>query len=155
MKIVVFLVGIVLFFGCADRSAFSKFDIKPDEETAFDNVVYGKLTKDSTVYAVASALHLNSIYPQRFGTVEAFYIVVFAKDKQLLENINLTLNSQKVFQLEKLPPQNEYTHLLNYENKWSSYYLAKFPHQKQRKLSLGIALSNGANTTLAFQKNLR
>ncbi len=146
-----FLILIFGFGGCADKDAFSKFKLVKDEELAFDNVMFAKVLKGEKVYAVASAVHLNAVYPKRY-TEEAFYIIIFAKNKKLLENFSLTLNDKKVLSLEKLPPKNEFAHLLRIENKWSSYYLAKFPVQKSGRLTLKVTLSNEASATLVFQK---
>ncbi len=146
-----FLTLAIGFGGCADKDAFSKFKLVKDEELAFDNVMFAKVLKENEVYAVASAVHLNAVYPKRYAK-ETFYIIIFAKNKKLLENFSLTLNDTKVLSLEKLPPQNEYAHLLRIENKWSSYYLAKFPAQKAGPLSLKITLSNLAQAVLTFQK---
>ncbi len=139
------------FGGCADKDAFSKFKLGEDEESAFDNTVFAKVLKGNKVYAVASAIYLNKVYPKRYKE-DTFYIIVFGKDKKFLQNISLTLNGEKVRFLEKLPPQNEYAHLLHINNQWSSYYLAKFPPQKKGTLSLKIILSNKAEATLTFQK---
>ena len=148
---VLLFISIIGFTGCADKDAFSKFKLVKDEELAFDNVMFAKVLKDDQVYAVASAIHLNAVYPKRY-TLETFYIIIFAKNKKLLENFTLTLNGKKVLALEKLPPQNEYAHLLRIENQWSNYYLAKFPTQKTGTLTLKITLSNQAQAILTFQK---
>lgn len=144
---------ILTFGGCADKDAYSKFKLADDEEVAFDNTIFSKILKQNKAYGVTSALYLNKVYPKRYDK-ETFYIIVFAKDKKLLENFSLTLNGKKVRSLEKLPEQNEYSHLLHVRNKWSSYYLAKFPSQKNGQLSLNIILSNKAKATLKFQKKI-
>ncbi len=147
----ILFVFILIFGGCADKGGYTKFKVSEDEELAFDNTLFSKLIKGNKSYGVASALYLNRVYPQRYNQ-ETFYIIIFAKDKKLLQNFSLTLNGKNVHILEKLPEQNEYAHLLHVRNKWSSYYLAKFPPQKKGKLSLNIVLSNKAAATLTFQK---
>ena len=151
LSVILFIVLSVMFSGCADKDAFSKFKLVKDEELAFDNVMFSKVTKEGKVSAVASAVYLNAVYPKRYQK-EVFYIIIFAKNKKLLENFTLTLNDKKVLVLQKLPPQNEYAHLLRIENRWSNYYLAKFPVQKPGTLTLKITLSNQAKAALTFQK---
>lgn len=143
---------ILLLSGCADKDAFSKFKLVKDEELAFDNVMFSKIKKGENVYAVAAAVHLNDVYPKRYEK-ENFYIIIFAKNKKLLNNFSVTLDDAKPLLIKKLPKQNEYTHLLHIKNSWSSYYLAKFPTQKAKKLTLHISLPNQAKATLTFQKN--
>ena len=141
----------IVFDGCADKDAFSKFQLIKDEALAFDNVVSGKIHKNQKTFAIVSAVHLNAIYPKRYSQ-ETFYIIIFAKNRKLLENFALSLNDTKVSTLKKLPPHNEYSHLLQIKNRWSNYYLATFPPQKEGKLNLKITLANQAATTLTFQK---
>ena len=146
------LMMLLFFTGCAQKDAFSKFKLVKDEELAFDNVMFSKIIKNDRVYAVAAAVHLNEVYPNRYNE-ESFYIIVFAKNKKFLSNFTLTLNGKQPLKIEQLPQQNEYSHLLRIQNEWSSYYLAKFPRQKAGKLTLKMVLSNNAEATLNFQKN--
>ncbi len=138
--------------GCAEKDAFSKFKFVKDEELAFDNVMFAKVKKADKVYAVAAAVYLNEVYPKRYNE-ENFYLIVFAKNKKLLNNFSLTLNEKKPLAITKLPQQNEFSHLLHIQNHWSNYYLAKFPLQHPGKLTLRISLANRATATLTFQKN--
>ena len=148
---IVLFIFIIMLTGCADKDAFSKFKLIKDEELAFDNVMFSKVVKEKKVYAVVSAVYLNAVYPKRFDK-ESFYIIIFAKNKKLLDNFSVTLNGNNVLELQKLPPQNEFTHLLDIKNEWSSYYLAKFATQNSGKLTLEVSLSNQAKTTLVFVK---
>ena len=155
-KIIMIIFSLILISltltGCADKDAFSKFKLVKDEELAFDNVMFSKVKKDQKVYAVAAAVYLNDVYPKHYKK-ENFYIIIFAKNKTLLNNFSVTLDDAKPLLIQKLPQQNEYTHLLHIQNSWSNYYLAKFPSQKEKKLTLHISLPNQAKATLTFQKN--
>ncbi len=148
-----FLTLTLSFVGCADKDAFSKFDITRDEAAAFDNLEMQKVTdKQQRIYAVVGAVDLSVVYPQRFNDSETFYMVIFAKDKKYLENFKVLLNGRNVTQLTKIPANNEYAHLLKMRNEWSAHYLARFQKGNETKLQLVVELANGAKALLEFQK---
>jgi len=147
-----FLILFIFLSGCADKDAFSKFHFTEDEAVAFDNLVIKKVLKDNNLYAVVGAIDLTTLYPQRYKRYETFYIVIFAKDKKYLENFRLQLNKQNILELQKLPPNNEYAHLLQLQNRWSAHYLAKFNKPTSTAMLLSVALANGAKALLAFEK---
>ncbi len=153
MKTLFFVFLLLLLFGCAEKSAYSKFKLFKDQEVAFDNVSLGKITRGQKISGVISALYLNEIYPKKF-TKEAFYIIVYTKDADLLSRFEVTLNSNFPVLVTKLPPQNEYSHLLDIRNSWSYYYFVEFTSTKSASLKLSFKLQNGAKATVEFQKNL-
>ena len=147
-----FILSVVLFVGCADKDAYSKFELLKDQEVAFDNVTLAKIIKGTKVDGVFSALYLNAVYPNRYDK-ETFYLIVFSKNKRLLENFEVSLNKNTPVSVVKLPPNNEYSHLLDIKNDWSHYYLVRFASTEAKKLQLALQLSNAAKATVTFQKN--
>ena len=150
------LVGIALatiFFGCANKDAFSEFELVKDEKLAFDNVELAKIRDaKGNLYGVVSAVHLNSVYPKRFDA-ESFYIIIYPKNRELLKGIRITLNDKLPFYMKKLPQKNEFSHLLRIQNGWSSYYLVKFPKTEDATLKLTTILGNDAKATVSFRKS--
>ncbi|SFV49826.1 hypothetical protein MNB_SM-7-1449 [hydrothermal vent metagenome] len=150
--LIVFLTVFLGLSGCAQKDAFSRFEFVKDEELSFDNVMFSKLTANNhKVYAAVAALHLNEVYPKRYNH-EKFYIILFAKNRKYLTNLKFTLNDKAALKLEKLPAQNEFSHLLRIENEWSNYYLVEFPSQEDKKLTLKISLANKAEAKLVFNR---
>ncbi len=153
-KLVFTLIVSFLLAGCADKDAYSKFELLKDQEVAFDNVTLAKITKADEVSGVLSALYLNAVYPKRYEK-ETFYVIVYSKDKRLLENLEFSLNGVKPLSLTVLPPQNEFSHLLDIKNDWSHYYLVEFKPSNATKLKLSLKLLNKAQASVTFEKTQR
>ena len=144
-------IAFTAFFGCAEKSALSKFDLPKEQERALNSVTLGKIEQNGELYAIVEAICLNLIDPKRYKN-ESFYIVIATKKKGLLHRITLELDGKSPLRLVKLPQKNDYTNLTGIDNEWNDYYFVEFPPIHSRKLKLRIELSNGAEATVDFQK---
>ena len=149
---IVVLVSLSIF-GCADKDAYSKFNLTKAQEIAFDNVTLAKITDKGETDGVFSALYLNEIYPKRYDN-DTFYVIFYLKQKERLNDFNITLNEQEPLEVKKLPPNNDYTNLLDIKNDWSHYYLIEFDRSDAKNLKLQIELKNGAKASVDFEKTL-
>ena len=153
IKVATIIAALFFFYGCADKSAYSKFGLNSDEERAFDNVkVTHFSTKEGKNIAVMAAVHLNAVYPKRCKENECFYLLFVPKEKRLLRQMHLTLNDHPVLELKKLPSKNEYAHLLNMEAKWSDFYFARFAKENNTTLLLHVEIGEKASANVTFEK---
>ncbi len=163
-KILFSTIVVLLIGGCAQRDAFSQFDLTSDQERSIDNAFYARLTKiikddnitsHTQVSAVTAGLYLNELYPNRYDDAEQFYIVFFAKNKALLQYFQFQLNGNNPIKVVKLPAENEYSHLMKMNNKWSTHYLLTFQKIKSKTLKLKVKILDGSKATLIFHKTPR
>jgi len=139
-----------LILGCADKDAFSKFHLQEDEALAVDNLKTFFL-RDHAKHkdGVVSCLYLNEIYPDKFTENENFYIAYYGLSKPL----SFQLNNISAQTIQKLPPKNEYTHLVDINASWVKQYYVVFPKQNEKKLHLKIQTPQKAMGVVVFQKN--
>jgi hypothetical protein len=147
-----FLGAAVLFSGCAKKDAFSKFDIDYDKELGIDHAVYTKIRRGHNISGVSIMVYLNNVYPDRYDDTERFYVVMFARKKGFLNNFQFLLNGEHPIEVKLLPRDNEYAHILDYDQKWTKHYLLVYQKQKKKKLTLDIRLLDGSTATASFVK---
>lgn len=162
MKVFLISVSILLMFtGCATKSAFSKFDMTPKQELSASSLQSNKIISGNKVDGVFSAIYLNEIYPDSFNQNEYFFVTIFLKNKQemhdpnSLDDVNLVLklNSKLPIKIKELAPTNQFSHLVSIQNSWSSYYLVAFEEDKEKKLNLVLESGQSSSAALRYQKD--
>ena len=144
------LTFVVLFSGCADKNAFSKFNMSEKEELGTDSLLNSKVRKGEEVDGIVSVIYLNKVYPDKLTENETFYVNFFVKDKT--QGFSFTLNGEKAIITEELKSQNPYSFLTPLHTSWSKYYLVQFKKQKD---ILNFVFHSGLfeSDTLVFEKD--
>ncbi|MFA6191847.1 MAG: hypothetical protein WC665_05795 [Sulfurimonas sp.] len=147
------LVFILLFSACADKTAFSRFEMKGEQELAVSSLQSSKVVSGEIVEGVFSAIYLNSIYPDIASKYETFYIFLYLKKGK--EDFIVKLNGKMPLKIEKLSHVNKFSHLASTENEWNSYYLVTFEKDSQNSNQLNLVLESGLSSSAAlmYQKD--
>jgi len=155
----IFLIFLILFTGCSKKNAFFGFEMDKAQELCASSLQSSKIiSKDGEVSGVFSAVYLNEVYPHAFYEEEYFFIFFYTKeDKELYDPKNptdtdliLKLNSQLPVKIEKLPQQNQFSHLADIKNDWNHYYLVAF--KKSSVLNLVLENSKSSSAVLKYKK---
>lgn len=139
------LTFILLFSSCADKTAFSKFNMTQEQELAASSLQSSKIVLGESVNGVVSVLYLNEIHPEMFKENEFFYISLYLKEEK--QKFTITLNGKEPLAIEKLPHANKFSHLLSTENEWNSYYLVHFKNESLEVEQNSKNLLDETNTT--------
>jgi hypothetical protein len=155
------LTFIVLFNGCADKNAFSKFGMSEAQERSASSLQSSKIKTQGKIEGLFSAVYLNEVYPKIYSNNEYFFIYLYLKNKKemydpnKLEDIKLTLklNSKLPVKIKQLPHDSQFSDLVSTKNGWNRYYLVAFKKESSKKLS--IVLENGqfSSDSLIYQKD--
>ncbi|WP_324170511.1 hypothetical protein [Sulfurimonas sp.] len=151
----------LLFTGCADKNAFSKFNMQKEQELSASNSQSSKIKTAQKIDGIVSAIYLNNVYPNTYTSNEYFYIYLYLKnekemyDPTSVDDINLTirLNNKLPIKVEKLTNKNKFSHLSSVENEWRRYYLLAFKKDKNNALNLVLESGQSFSGKLAFQKD--
>jgi len=146
----------LLFLGCADKNAFSRFEMKKEQELGAVNLQNSEIkTKDGEIKGIVSIVYLNNVYPTKYKDYEYFYVYLYLNDKQNLQNINflMKLNDKTPLSLKKLSSSNEFSNLTSTYNKWTNYYLAKFKQEKESKIKFTIEAEKFKSATMVYDKD--
>jgi len=146
----VFLVFSIFFAGCAEKSAFSRFNMSKKQELGVDSLMNSKVRTGNRVEGVVSVIYLNKVYPETYQEDEFFYVYMYLKNRD--NNINFILNNEEAISVKKLPVKNEFNYLTSINTKWNKYYLVKF--KKQGDI-LKFLLESGQSSSdlLVFEKD--
>ncbi|MFT7004683.1 MAG: hypothetical protein ACJAWW_002048 [Sulfurimonas sp.] len=150
----------LLFLGCADKNAFSKFKMLPDQELSANSLQSSKIKLGENVAGVVSTIYLNEIYPKVYTANEYFYVYVYLKDgskmydPNTLDDIKLTLklNNKLPLKIKKLDSKNKFSHLASVNSEWNQYFLIAFEEEKTNKLSLVLENGQSSSDSLVYQK---
>lgn len=145
------LAFVLLFSSCADKTAFSRFEMSNEQELAASSLQSSKIVSGENVDGVFSSIYLNEIYPERFQDEESFYLFLYLKTEK--ENFNITLNGKAPIKIEKLPHANEFSHLVSIENEWNNYYFVSFKKDSQSELNLQLESGPFSSAVLKYQKD--
>lgn len=154
MKIfLISLTFILIFSSCADKTAFSRFEMSKEQELTASNLQSSKIMSGERVDGIFSAIYLNEIYPSSIYERESFYVSLYLKQDR--ENFKIRLNGKLPLSIEKLPHANEFSHLASVENEWYSYYLVIFEKEAQPRDRLSLQLESGLSSgaVLTYQKD--
>ncbi len=146
----IILTFLVLFVGCADKNAFSKFEMSQKQELSANALQRSKVKNGEKVNGIVSTVYLNFISPKEYKDGEYFYVYTYLKNKNY--EFHFLLNDKEPISIKELPSTNEFTELISIDNKWSRYYLVKFPKQSDK---INFVLKNGPYTSdiLKFEKD--
>ncbi|MDO8454346.1 MAG: hypothetical protein Q7S59_07230 [Sulfurimonas sp.] len=147
------LAFILFFSACADKTAFSRFEMSKEQELAASSLQSSKIVSEEGVDGVFSVIYLNAIYPDMVNKYETFYISLYLKKDK--ENFVIKLNGKMPLEMEKLPHENKFSHLASTENEWNSYYLISFEKDSQDSKQLSLVLESGRSSSVAlmYQKD--
>jgi len=126
MKYIVLFLTLLILSGCSHKNAFSNFDMDKYQQLGIQHHKKIKLTKNNKTIGTFSSIYLNNVYPDRYNKNEYFYISIYLKDSQNLEDYKIQLNKKDPLKIEKLSFENLFSKLTNERNKWSKYYLVSF-----------------------------
>lgn len=155
----IILIFSVFFTGCSRKNAFYEFKMSKAQELSISSIQSSKiLSKDGKVNGLFSAIYLNEVYPEIYNEEEYFFVFFFTKDaKELYDqsnpidgNLKLTLNSQLPDKIEKLPSDNNFSHLIDTKNNWNGYYLVTF--KKADSISLVLQNDTLSSSVLKYKK---
>ncbi len=150
MKIFFTSLVIVLFLSaCADKTAFSRFEMSEEQELTASSLQSSKIVSGERVDGIFSAIYLNEVYPDTMYEHESFYISLYLKQDK--ENFKIWLNGHLPLIIEKLPHANQFSHLASVESEWSSYYLVTFQKYAQKSKDfnepLTLVLESGPSSS--------
>lgn len=150
--LLIILLFLLTFSGCAQKSAFERFQLTKSQELAEDSIQSSKIVNGKNeVVGVVTAVYLNKVNPKRYKNNEYFYVYLYAKNKNAV--IDFTLNQKPALLQEALPNINEFTALTAFTSKWNKYYLIGFAEEKEQNvLQLNINI-DASHTTLTFKKD--
>ena len=151
----------ILFIGCADKNAFSKFKMQEDQELAANSLQGSKVKMGENVEGIFSAIYLNEVYPNVYSVNEYFYVSLYLKEKKemydtnTLDDIKLTmkLNGKLPVKIKKLESNNKFSHLASVKSKWRNYYLVAFEKEQTNKISLVLETDQSSSDALTYQKD--
>lgn len=149
-----------LFVSCADKNAFTRFNMQEDQELGAANLQSSKIKMGENLDGIVSVVYLNHVYPKVYTNDEYFYISLYLKDKKemfdpkKLDDIKLTmkLNSKLPIKIKKLEAANKLSHLTSVYNEWTMYYLVAFKKDDENKISLVLETDQSSSDALVYQK---
>lgn len=156
---IIFLTFLILFTGCSKKNAFFGFEMDKTQELCASGMQSSKIiSKDGEVSGVFSAIYLNEIYPHAFYGDEYFFVFFYTKEeKELYDSKNhtetdlvLKLNNKLPIKTEKLPQENQFSHLADIKNDWNHYYLVAF--KKSDVLNLILQNGKSSSAVLKYKK---
>ena len=142
---------LILFQGCGEKNAFSRFKLSEKQELGLNSLQSSKLKNGNQVNGVMSVVYLNQTDPDNFKSGEVFYVFMYTKDRA--EAIEFTLNGHTPsLYVKELTSDNEFTHLTSIDTKWNRYFVVTF--EKQGDI-LNFQAKNGkfSSSILRFEKN--
>ena len=142
----------VLFLGCADKNAFSKFGMNKAQELSASSIQTSKIKSDGYMDGVFSAIYLNDVYPDKYFDNEYFLISLYIKGRKDTD-INLMLNKKRCMKIKRLPQNNEFSDLVGANNRWKKYFLVVFKKEKSTTLSLVLENGQSFSDPLVYQKD--
>lgn len=155
----IFLTFLIIFTGCSKKNAFFGFEMDKTQELCASGMQSSKIiSKDGEVSGVFSAIYLNEIYPHAFYGDEYFFVFFYTKEeKELYDSKNptetdlvLKLNNELPIKTEKLPQENQFSHLADIKNDWNHYYLVAF--KKSDVLNLMLQNGKSSSAVLRYKK---
>ncbi len=149
----IILTFLLIFTACADKNAFTKFNMLPKQELGISSLQSSKIKTEEHIDGIVSAIYLNEVYPDIYNGKEYFYIYLYLKERKDEIKFTLKLNSKLPIKVEELPNKNKFSHLSSIEGKWQRYFLVSF--EKESKSELSLVFKNGPSSSdkLIYQKD--
>jgi len=150
MKSILILTTLMLIFGgCSHKNAFSNFEMTQKQELGASSLQNSKVKAGERVDGIFSAIYLNEVYPESFNQNEYFYVFYYLKNE---ENTSLKLNGLAPLKIKKLEKENQFSHLVKVQNRWTQYYLVSFA-QQENNISLVFENGQSFSDALVYQKD--
>jgi hypothetical protein len=154
------LLATLLFTACAPKSGF----FSPDRlyQSALAHSQKGEIYNSLEMKASIVATYLNGTLEEyKKSPDEVFLIAIYIdedlsdKSKQGIMNpsYRLTLNGEKPSAIRALAYDADLIKIAPFRNRWSDYYIIKFPKVSSEKLTLEYAHKNYGKATLSFLKD--
>nr|WP_321265637.1 hypothetical protein [uncultured Sulfurimonas sp.] len=162
MKYTITILTFLLFFsGCADKNAFSKFNLDAQQELSAANLQSSKIKSAGRVEGIMSAIYLNKIYPNIYTSDEYFYVYFYLKNEKEMYNPNtlkeikltMKLNDKLPLKIKELEATNKFSHLTSIQNKWMRYYLVAFEKNANNDINLILQSDQFSSDILQYQKD--
>ena len=146
----IILTFLLLLSGCADKNAFSRFNMSEKQELSANALQRSKIKFEDKVNGIVSTVYLNFVSPEEYDDGEYFYVYLYLKNKNYTSHF--LLNDEEPLSVEELPSTNAFTELTSVNNEWSKYYLVKFEKQDDK---LNFVFENGpySSDILKFEKD--
>ncbi|MDA3908734.1 MAG: hypothetical protein PF437_06570 [Sulfurimonas sp.] len=151
----------ILFMGCADKNAFTKFNMQPYQELGAASLQGSKIKMGENIEGIFSAIYLNKVYPNVYTVNEYFYVYLYLKndkkmhDTNTLDDIKLTmrLNGKLPVKIKKLDAKNQFSHLASVYSEWRRYYLVAFEKEDESSINLVLETDQSSSDELTYQKD--
>lgn len=161
LKIFSFFIVFFFLIGCSKNIDINKLDIQKIQELSMVNTRKGELSnQNSTIFILAT--YLNPIKISNIdNTKENFLISIYASKRR--ENIKednnpfyqVYLNDNVLMDdIKRVDKKSKILKLIPIKNRWSEYYLLKFPKQKTKTLKLIFENKQHNKVNLIFSKEL-
>jgi hypothetical protein len=152
-----FLVIFIFFTGCSQKKTLKDLDIDRMQELSIVNTKKVQMgTKDSKVIIVATYLNpidVDVIDQDKENFLVGLYFDNLKKDKNSTPLYRVTLNgSDKGVEIKRVEKDSPYLKMSPLVNKWSDYYLVRFPKNSSNRLILVFEDKNGSKAQLNFEK---
>ncbi|MEA2091793.1 MAG: hypothetical protein U9O83_05470 [Campylobacterota bacterium] len=159
--ILIILIFALISTGCAEKNAFSKFNMQTEQELSAASLQSSKIKTADKVDGIVSVIYLNKVYPDVYSKNEYFYVYLYLKDEKemfnpnTLDEIKLTmkLNSKLPVKIKKLSHKNKFSHLVSVHSQWMRYFLVAFEEEEESELSLVLESGQSSSDALVYQKD--
>lgn len=155
------LICLLVFNGCANKSALSIFESDKLYEKSLQNTIVGDIVNSFETKALINATYLNStdssLYDDDYNNfLIGIYITEDNKDEKysFLNNSRyvLTLNNKSIDKSEELKTTNYLWEHIPIKNPYAKYYIISFKKEKgEKSLNLKYENINLGMVTLHFQ----
>ena len=152
-----------MLFGCAHTNAFTRFDFTPIKERATSSLRTSEISLGKQSLGVISAIYLNDVKRKKYNGMEYFYISLYIKSNEKLDDPNLLqktattlkLNGKLPVKIEELPQNNQFKDLIPLDNSWNRYYVVAFDTVQEEHLSLILQSDRFSSQPLNYLKDER
>jgi len=142
---------IFLLSACADKDAFSKFQLTQKQEYAENSIQSAKINSQNGVEGIFSAIYLNEVMPQRYKGNEYFFVFYTLKDDN--KSLDIFLNLHTPIKQTPLKTTNEFSKLIISDIKWNKYYLLEYKKEQSNILNLQLKGKKFSSSVLKYKKN--
>ena len=159
LKIFPFFIILFFMFGCTKKITIDKLDPQRVQELSMVNTAKGELANQSSKIFIL-ATYLNPVKTSEIDDSKENFLVSIYLSKQndkSKENNNpfyqIRLNDNVFMDdIEILDKNSKILKLIPIKNRWSEYYLIKFPKQKTKTLKLTFENEQHNKVNLTFSK---
>ena len=151
----------LLFLGCAEKNAFTKFNMQEDQELSAASLQGAKVKMGENVDGIVSAIYLNKVYPNVYTGNEYFYVYLYLKNEKEMYNPNtlndikltMKLNGKLPVKIKQLDAKNKFSHLAFINSQWRRYFLVAFEQTSTSTINLVLETDQSSSDALTYQKD--